>query len=722
MICNGSPSIQRRTDKMTPNGGCPAIFTSMNGSCSCLTTGYSDTNTFEFYVRLRGDEGMEYYPKSLDSSTILAIDSIRTLLVPPDLTTLKIVGEGMYPQTIKFVLQDRGVPGLTLPIAMVKDGTLSLTTVSIENIDMSSVAQSVAAFYPSTTINITLRNCNLDQFGYNFFKGLNSVRYLDLSSNHLTAPYVGSSIAHTCSNQFCAVEVLNLTNNSIATFPTIVFNVDNLQELYIAKNAISDFNITSTVFRAIQALVAFDADLPSNAATCLDGSWHTAHNRNFCVLNMLDAKAENSSLGHSRSMLIGLIGGGCVLAVIGIISIVWRCKKDEHLLLTKLDSFIQDCGDTRDEDDNRVQVNPVFLNDPVIITNRLEYKLIKMGQCVSTGGFGVVFMGVYRGRRTLRPQFSVDCPKAIQDLADCCLLQDPKTRPTADEIIDTLQHIKIQIFLSLLLESSMLSRWLCSLLLAQLCGHFAFSQPLHEAPASASIKLSLSSSPYDHQTQDLCTKFALICDFVVQSCSFKEKNQLWLKNATNLDTNSKCVNNFSLLDQHNATLTKCIEEYSKDDSDRKHQAMVCQELYSTWHQQNTCNQFHATEAKAATECSGFYSHRPWTQETLPLFCQDAFTMYKTMRHDLDRFCERTSNSDAFWEGYVNYVASDTCKHYYDMMREANEQECGKSDREECQTKYQWYVDNQKVVETECYEIRASKAFYHGFYTWKKQQS
>ncbi|KAG7396153.1 hypothetical protein PHYBOEH_002757 [Phytophthora boehmeriae] len=96
---------------------------------------------------------------------------------------------------------------------------------------MSSLTQTASTFFPSTTLNITLRNCNMVKFGFDFFEGLDSVQYLDMSSNHLTAAYVGSSIMSSCSNNFCAVEILNLTNNSISTFPTVVFNVDNLQEL-----------------------------------------------------------------------------------------------------------------------------------------------------------------------------------------------------------------------------------------------------------------------------------------------------------------------------------------------------------------------------------------------------------------------------------------------------------------------------------------------------------
>jgi hypothetical protein len=88
VMCYGVPSVQRRTLELSPNGGCPDIFTAVNGSCSCLTSGYADSASWEFRVALRTDEGSESYPTVLASTDVLAVDSIRTLLVPSNVTTL----------------------------------------------------------------------------------------------------------------------------------------------------------------------------------------------------------------------------------------------------------------------------------------------------------------------------------------------------------------------------------------------------------------------------------------------------------------------------------------------------------------------------------------------------------------------------------------------------------------------------------------------------------
>ncbi|KAG2773198.1 hypothetical protein Pcac1_g15964 [Phytophthora cactorum] len=450
VMCYGFPSVQRRTKEASPNGGCPEIYTAVNASCSCLTTGYSDSDTWEFHVTLRTDEGSEKYPTTLTSSDVLAVDSIRTLLVPSNLTTLRFVGEGTYPQTITFVPQDQGLPGSTLPIAKVEDGSIGITTVSLENINLSSITQSVSTFFPSTTLNITLRNCNMIKFGYDFFDGLDSVRYLDMSSNHLTAAYVGSSIAHSCSNQFCAVEVLNLTNNSISTFPTVVFNVDNLQELYIAENDITDFNISSTVFSAIQALVAFDSDLPDESTACTDGTWQTAHNRKFCVTNDTATAADTSS-NDSSSLTIGLVAGGCAIVIIIVALVAWRYlshKKTHRMSSSKNDFYSQEFGDTLDFDDTQVQVDPVFLNDPVIVTNRIDQKLLKMGRCISKGGFGLVFMGEYKGRRVaikkIRPDRSVTTAEIetfLKEIVMMAVLYHPRIVEFIGVAWDNLRHL-----------------------------------------------------------------------------------------------------------------------------------------------------------------------------------------------------------------------------------------------------------------------------------------
>lgn len=448
IMCYGVPSVQRRTEEQTPNGGCPDFYTAVGASCSCLTTGY-DSDTWEFLVKVRDEEDTEY-PTTLTSTDVLAVDSIRTLLVPSNVTSLRVIGQGTYPQTISFVPQDQDLPGTTLPIAEVADGSIAVTSVYLENIDLSSITQSASTFFPSTTVNITLRNCNMIKFGYYFFEGLDNVQYLDMSSNHLTAAYVGSSIQSSCSNNFCAVEILNLTNNSISSFPTVVFNVDNLQQLYIADNDITDFNISTTVYNEILNLMAYESDRPDASATCSDGEWKTAHNFTFCVTNGTTTAVDTSS-GSSNSLLIGLVAGGCALVVIVLALVYWKLsarKKSHRMSSSKGDFYSQDFGDTLDFDDTQVQVDPVFLNDPVIVTNRLDNKLLKLGKCISKGGFGLVFMGEYKGRRVavkkIRPDRSATSAEIelfLKEIIMMAVLYHPRIVEFVGVAWDNLRHL-----------------------------------------------------------------------------------------------------------------------------------------------------------------------------------------------------------------------------------------------------------------------------------------
>ncbi|ETM03747.1 hypothetical protein L917_00070, partial [Phytophthora nicotianae] len=204
IICNGVPSLQRRTDDQLPNFGCPDVFTAKDASCTCMDAGYNDSETWEFHVVKRSNDSE--YPTALSSADILPIDTIRTMLVPSTLKTLRIIGGGNVPQDIQFSPEDRRIPGTTLPIATSPNSTISISTVEIININMFSITLSASSFLPPTTTNLALRNCNLFGFGFHFFDGVTNLQHLDLSSNSLTVPYAGSTTQSSCSNQLCAIE------------------------------------------------------------------------------------------------------------------------------------------------------------------------------------------------------------------------------------------------------------------------------------------------------------------------------------------------------------------------------------------------------------------------------------------------------------------------------------------------------------------------------------
>ncbi|KAL4101412.1 hypothetical protein PRIC1_005164 [Phytophthora ramorum] len=504
IICSGMPSLQRRSAELLPNFGCPDIFTAVDASCTCLGDGYTDTDVWEFRVARRTIRSE--YPTALSSADVLPVDAIRTMQVPSTLKTLRIIGGDSALQDIHFAPQDKRTPGTTLPIAVSPNGSLSISTVEITNINMFSITLAASSFLPPTTTNLTLRNCNLFGFGFHFFDGVTNLQHLDLSSNSLTVPYVGSTTQSRCSNQFCSVETLNLTNNSLTTFPTVVFNVDNLQELYIAQNDITDFNISNASFNAIKSLTAFESDQPDVAATCLTGTWQTAHNSRFCVASSTVGTPEVAIKTNTQCILYVSIVSGCLVVAL-VVLLLWQRARTRRgdfspSPVSSPSSYYLDrsAGDSINLDESSRDTAEALLEDPIIVANRINYKDVKIGKTqytvqthAMTAGIGTSFwiapevllgrdydeqadiysFGVVlseidtddypywndanrdaaRGKLqeadilrqvasgTKRPQFSSTCPAGILLLAEKCLQKKPDDRPTASEIVETLQQL-----------------------------------------------------------------------------------------------------------------------------------------------------------------------------------------------------------------------------------------------------------------------------------------
>jgi serine/threonine protein kinase len=111
-------------------------------------------------------------------------------------------------------------------------------------------------------------------------------------------------------------------------------------------------------------------------------------------------------------------------------------------------SFDSEIGDTFNFDDTLEHVDSVFLNDPVIITSRVEYKELKVGKCISQGGFGLVFAGEFHGRRVaikkIRPDRSNDVAGIEQFLKEIILmaqLYHPRIVEFIGVAWDVLRHL-----------------------------------------------------------------------------------------------------------------------------------------------------------------------------------------------------------------------------------------------------------------------------------------
>ncbi|KAG6953395.1 hypothetical protein JG688_00012842 [Phytophthora aleatoria] len=99
-------------------------------------------------------------------------------------------------------------------------------------------------------------------------------------------------------------------------------------------------------------------------------------------------------------------------------------------------------------DETRREVNRALLDDPVIVTNRIEYKHLRLGKCISKGGFGLVFTGEYRGRRVaikkIRPDRSGDVSEIemfLKEITLMAVLYHPRIVEFIGVAWDNLRHL-----------------------------------------------------------------------------------------------------------------------------------------------------------------------------------------------------------------------------------------------------------------------------------------
>jgi serine/threonine protein kinase len=71
--------------------------------------------------------------------------------------------------------------------------------------------------------------------------------------------------------------------------------------------------------------------------------------------------------------------------------------------------------------------------DPIIVTNRISFEEVKLGKCISRGGFGLVFCGTYRGRlvavkkiRVKRDEEQAQIEQFIREITLNAVLRHPR--------------------------------------------------------------------------------------------------------------------------------------------------------------------------------------------------------------------------------------------------------------------------------------------------------
>ncbi|KAH7474383.1 Dual specificity protein kinase shkA [Phytophthora ramorum] len=453
-VCDGLPALVTRSSTETPNGGCPGELTALNASCTCLT-GYSETAiSWTFHITAESwNSTTSTTTRSLtqSSSDELAINTIRPIWVSSSLETLVIEGAGEAPAEIEFTDENRVASGSSLALVRSVSNSTNISTLSLYNLDLNSVAETNSDFVPATVTNLTLRNCNISTLSTTFTRDWSWLQYLDLSSNNIDTAYIGG----------VDLKELNLSHNALAVFPAESLNSSGLQALYIQGNDITDFNVSQEQFEKIQGLTAFTADQPESSSTCQDGAWQSVHGITFCVLGASTAAVPDSSQSSASSSDndnggLGLLGywliAGAIIVFFLLLLVIWQRRRHSR------------------ERESSPMVSPEAVEPTTPKYNGDDAFEVLLGhdydERADIYSFGVVLSEIDTddypywnaqhppqgkvqeneilrlvARGAKRPAFSDDCPPAILELAARCLRADPKERPSASEIVEYLQEL-----------------------------------------------------------------------------------------------------------------------------------------------------------------------------------------------------------------------------------------------------------------------------------------
>ncbi|CAI5737374.1 unnamed protein product [Peronospora destructor] len=446
-VCNGLPALITRSNIEPPNGGCPDELTALNASCTCLT-GYNATaSSWAFHVTTElqnSTTSATRRPLTQSSSDKLAINTIRPIWVPSGLKTLEIESTDDSPAEITFVDENREASNVSLTLVRSVNNSTRISTLSLIKLDLNAVAATKSDFVPVTVTNLTLRNCNISTLGSSFTRTWGGLQHLDLSSNNLDTEFVGGA----------NLKELNLSHNALSVFPLGSLDSSGLEALYIQGNNIKDFNVSQDQFEQIQALTAFKVDKPSSLSTCQGGAWQSAHGTAFCVLSASTAAAPDSPQssgstgeGDGDNNGLGLLAywliAGAIAVFFVLLLVNWKRRRYSresdissivspetiepitpqynvnHAFGDALNNdnvstavnnastvaaaqaypgYGRSHGNSVDSDDSTA-MSVTLANDKVLASCRLDYGELILGRCVSRGGFGLVFVGSYRGRQ-----------------------------------------------------------------------------------------------------------------------------------------------------------------------------------------------------------------------------------------------------------------------------------------------------------------------------------
>nr|KAE8945534.1 hypothetical protein PF009_g4821 [Phytophthora fragariae] len=411
-VCDGEPMVILKSATVPTNGACLTAQSRYNLSCACLS-GYTNTTAWSFRIGVPNIKQTSPFPTTISQGNVLQVNALMMLDIPPNLRIFKIQGES---SNVVPVNLEKSASGDDV-LAIVRSQEVSaLTKVDILNLDLSEVPIG-DGFVPSTLSSLLMRRCNLSSLSQSFLESFTALASLNVAANKLSSIYTSLPGSAEALN---AMTDINLANNSFTEFPSQLLQFPNLRNLDLSGNNITNLTVTSDELAAISQLSVFQIDTPAtfvgNGSGCDSGEWQKVHNTNFCVLNSTSntssatVASEGSGDDTTNWAIFMLVTGfgGCLM---GFLLFFLATKFVQHQQERKKRSTspgAEDVQTSRAVDITVTQefynslhptLNADLLNDPLIMSFRLKYKDLHIGRCISKGGFGLVYTGMYKHRR-----------------------------------------------------------------------------------------------------------------------------------------------------------------------------------------------------------------------------------------------------------------------------------------------------------------------------------
>uniref|UniRef100_K3WH60 Uncharacterized protein n=1 Tax=Globisporangium ultimum (strain ATCC 200006 / CBS 805.95 / DAOM BR144) TaxID=431595 RepID=K3WH60_GLOUD len=206
-VCGGRPSIQTRSTTLTPNGGCPEVYTSAGVSCTCLN-GYSNTTEWEFNIKTRAAD-VTTFPLELNAGDVFDINSLMTIILPDNVTSIKIHSKDSQETALNVKPASTGWTGVVdQEIKLITtNAQTQIKTLELENIDLSS-ALDTGSYIPMSVVT------------------------MDLSYNKLVGGY-NRIREGLCTGVTCPLKSINMTGNLLPAIQPNLFYLPNLRYLYV---------------------------------------------------------------------------------------------------------------------------------------------------------------------------------------------------------------------------------------------------------------------------------------------------------------------------------------------------------------------------------------------------------------------------------------------------------------------------------------------------------